>query len=158
MITNTGDAHMYYLQALDGFLSNILTKRFHMMDEIAETTLQYKNKCMELERYIGISITPKSHIIEDHSITQQRHLKGIGDLEESFGERNHQLETRNDVRYASVQDFDLKERLKSRDEAQSNHPDVKDKMKELKVKKKRDRGQGYVVPSNGTKFHLATVK
>ena len=105
-----------------------------MTDEIAETTLQYKNKCMELERYIGISITPKSHIIEDHSITQQRCLKGIGDLEESFGERNHQLETRNDVRYASVQDFDLKERLKSRDEAQSNHPDVQDKMKELKVK------------------------
>ena len=44
---------------------------------------------MEFERYFQLSITPNSHIIEDHSCEQQSLFNGIGDLEESFGELNH---------------------------------------------------------------------
>ena len=55
---------------------------------------------MELKRHLGLSITPKSHlIIETHACQQQGAFQGIDDLDESFGERNHQIETRGDVRY-----------------------------------------------------------
>ena len=42
-------------------------------------------------------LTPKSHIIESHAANQQELIKGIGDLDESFGEPNHQMETRADI-------------------------------------------------------------
>ena len=57
----------------------------------------YSKKCLELERHLGITVTPKSHIIESHAANQQELIKGIGNLDESFGERNHQMETRADI-------------------------------------------------------------
>lgn len=71
MITYVTDTQIYYLQAFDGHLSGMMTKRYHLTEIIATKTQQYKNKCLELERYIQLSITPKSHVIEDHSFEQQ---------------------------------------------------------------------------------------
>jgi hypothetical protein len=33
-----------------------------------------------------VSVTTKSHLMEDHSLEQQAELDGIGDLGEDFGE------------------------------------------------------------------------
>ena len=44
--------NIFFLQALDGYISGMLTKIFHLTDNISENTRQYRNKCMELERYL----------------------------------------------------------------------------------------------------------
>jgi hypothetical protein len=86
------NAHAAYLQALDGYLSWMATKRFHLTPETATRTEQFRDKCLELERYLQLSITPKRHVVQDHGCQQQRLFGGIGDLDESFGERNHRTE------------------------------------------------------------------
>ena len=90
---------------------------------------------MQLERYIGMSVTPKSHIIEDHACEQQERLLGIGDLDESFGERNHQIETRFDSKYGRLRDFKLREKFKAKEQASANYKPVRDRI--LQIKKKR---------------------
>ena len=90
----------------------MLTKRFHLTDKIYEEMRQYQNTCMELERYIQLSITLKSHIIEDHSCEQKSIFNGIGDLEEIFGERNHQYESIEDRRHGGTFDFYLCDKIK----------------------------------------------
>ena len=130
------DFHIKYLNALDGFLSNILVKRYEYNDAIGLKTRQYRDKCMQLERLLGFSITPKSHIIESHACEQQAELHGIGDLDESFGERNHQVESRGDVRYGFTRNFGMKERIKAKDHSQINCNEVQVKVEEIKKKGK----------------------
>jgi hypothetical protein len=89
LICQVCEAHKCYLQAFDGYLSSIIMKRYHLTDEIAAKTKQCRDKCLKLECYLQLPITPKSHIIGDHSCEQQVYFKGIGDLDKSFGERNH---------------------------------------------------------------------
>ena len=76
----------FFLQALDGYISGMLTKRSHLTDNIYERTRQYRNKSMEFERYLKLSIKPKSNIVEYHSCEQQCLLNGFGYLEENFGD------------------------------------------------------------------------
>uniref|UniRef100_A0A6U3SB12 Uncharacterized protein n=1 Tax=Ditylum brightwellii TaxID=49249 RepID=A0A6U3SB12_9STRA len=92
---------------------------------------------MELERYMGLLISPKSHIIEDHLCGQQMLFDGIGDLEESFGEQNHQYETIADWRHGGTRDFAIQEKIKAKEQAQFNHPDVREKVESIKNKRKR---------------------
>jgi hypothetical protein len=57
--------------------------------EILEKTKQYRNRFLALERYLGMSITTKSHLAGYHSMEQQEDLQGVGNLGEGFGERNY---------------------------------------------------------------------
>ena len=57
-------------------------------------------------------------------------------MEEGFGERNHQVETRADMRYAGTRDFAQKEKYKAKDQAQRNHPSVQVKVEKYKQKRK----------------------
>jgi hypothetical protein len=45
--------------------------------EILEKKKQYHNRWLLLERYLGISVTTKSHLAEDHSVKQMEDLGGI---------------------------------------------------------------------------------
>ena len=89
------------------------------------------------KQYLGLSITVKSHLMEDHSCKQQSQLEGIGDLEESFGERNHQYESIADRRHGGTRDFAMRESIKSKEQAQRTHSDVQDKVATIKDKQKR---------------------
>jgi hypothetical protein len=39
-----------------------------------------------LEGYLGMSVTTKSHLLEDHFLEQQEDLDGVGDLSKDFSE------------------------------------------------------------------------
>ena len=77
------NSHAQLLLCVDGYISCMKVKRFHLTDEIVEKCKQYAEKILEWERYLGMSITTKSHLIEDHS-DQQEMFNGIGDLTEDF--------------------------------------------------------------------------
>ena len=78
------DTIIFFMQALDRYSSGMLTNISHLTDKIAEKTRQYRNKYMEFERYLQLSIAPNSHIIEDHSCEQQIIFNGVRYLEENF--------------------------------------------------------------------------
>jgi hypothetical protein len=77
------------------------------------------------ERYLGMSITTKSHLVEDHSLEQQEELHGIGDLGEDFGERNHQDQAKADRRLGCVRNFVTRESIKSKEEVEVKSEVVK---------------------------------
>ena len=117
-------------------------KRFHLTDEIVEKRKQYAEKILEWERYLGMSITTKSHLIEDHS-DQQEMFNGIGDLTEDFGERNHQYEAKADALRARVRSFAKRQMLNSQDEVKNKDPRIKIKAEEMKQKQTRETQISY---------------
>ena len=64
--------------------------------EIVEKGKQFRDQVWAHERYLRMSVTTKSHLMEDHSLEQQEELDGICDLGEDFGERNHQDQAKAD--------------------------------------------------------------
>jgi hypothetical protein len=67
--------------------------------------MQFRDHVLAHERYLGMSMTPKSHLMEDHSMEQQEEIDGIGDLGEEFDERNHQDQSRANQRLGCVRNF-----------------------------------------------------
>jgi hypothetical protein len=52
-----------------------------------------------------MSVTTKSHLMEDHAVQQKLELHGFGDLGEDFGERNHQDQAQADRRLGCIRIF-----------------------------------------------------
>ena len=93
---------------------------------------------MRLERRMpGMSMTTKEHNDEEHACEQQEEHDGIGEMEEFFGERGHQKETRANARHGGAGNFFTRERNKGMDEALSNDPKVQVAKTELQQKRKR---------------------
>ena len=130
-------AHRQLLTALDGYFSCLRTKRFHLTPEILENGKLYRDRVLALERYLGMSVTTKSHMAEDHSIEQQEDLHGFGDLGEDFGERNHQDESKADRRLGCVRNFAIRETIKSKEEVQIKDEKVQAKIEDIKQKRKK---------------------
>jgi hypothetical protein len=86
-----------------------------------------------------MSVTTKSHLIDDHASEQQEELDGFGDIGEDFGERNHQDQAKADRRLGCVRNFAAREKLESLEEVQAKDTKVQAKILDIKVK--RSRGQ-----------------
>ena len=54
------DTIIFFLKALDVYISCTSTERFHLTEKISEKTRQHRNKCMEFERYLQV---PKYQIV-----------------------------------------------------------------------------------------------
>jgi hypothetical protein len=143
--------HKHLLMSLDGLFSALRTKRFHVTPEILQTARFYRNRELALERYLGMSVTTKSHLAEDHSVKQQDALRGIGDLGEDFGERNHQDKAKADCRLGCIRNFATRESIKSREEVQIKSEKVQARI--LAIKEKRKKG-----PSDANEVRQAAKK
>jgi hypothetical protein len=53
--------------------------------EIVEKGIMFRNRVLVHHQYLGISMSAKSHLMEDHAVDQQQELDGFGDLGEDFG-------------------------------------------------------------------------
>jgi hypothetical protein len=80
--------------------------------------------------------------MEDHSLTQQEELDGIGALGEDFGERNHQDQAKADQRLGCIQHFAARETIKSKEEVQMKDKKVQIKIIEIKKKQKEGHSEG----------------
>jgi hypothetical protein len=86
-IRHVGEMHCRLLHSLDGYFSSLLIKQFHLTREILEQGKWYCDRVLALvERYLGMSVTTKIHLMEDHSLEEQENLAGFGDLGNDFGE------------------------------------------------------------------------
>jgi hypothetical protein len=108
-----------------------------LTDAIAKKTKGFLVRSVLLERHLGMSITPKTHVMDDHSIQQLIATYGFADLGEDAGERNHQDEAKADRRLGAIRDYVLKEAFKSKDEVKRKNPKVEAKIAQLVDKNKR---------------------
>jgi hypothetical protein len=67
-IRHVGMMHKHLLTYLNGYFSALWTKQFHVMPKILERAKLYRNQVLALERYLGMSMTMKIHLAEDHSV------------------------------------------------------------------------------------------
>src|SRR5688572_23709712 len=107
------------------------TAHYSLTEAIKIDTLVYREKLLQLERYVGMSITPKYNIIEDHFCSQQQSLHRIGNLDKSFGKQNHQMETLINCHYSGICDFAQKENLKAKSHVEANSPPIKIKQEQI---------------------------
>jgi hypothetical protein len=120
------------------------TKRFHLTLEIVEKGKQFRVQVLAHERYLGMSVTTKSHLMEDHSLAQEEELDGIGDLGEDFGERYHQDQAKADRRLGCIRHFATRAAIKSNEEVQMKDKKVQAKIIEIKRKRKRGHSKGTI--------------
>jgi hypothetical protein len=88
------EKHRQLFTCWDKYFSGLRMKRYHLTDEIANKTKEFLVRSVLLERHLGMSITPKTHVMEDHSITKLVATHGFADLGKDAGERNHQDEAK----------------------------------------------------------------
>jgi hypothetical protein len=143
-IRHVGKTHGSLLHSLDGYFSCLRTKRFHLTPDIVAKGKQFRDRVLSYERYLGMSVTTKSHLMEDHSLEQQEELDGIGDLGEDFGERNHQDQAKADQHLGCVRNFATRETIKSKEEVQTKDKKVQAKITEIKGKRKKGHSKGTV--------------
>ena len=74
----------------DGLFSICRVKRFQITEEQLTNARKHCLQILLLWRAVGLSVTVKLHIIEDHVMEYLMKVKGIGDLTEDEGERAHQ--------------------------------------------------------------------
>ena len=114
----------------------------HLTPDILEKGKRFRDHILAHERYLGMSTTTKSHLIEDHDTEQQEEIDGLGDLGKDFGERNHQDQAKADHRLGCVRNFAAREKIKSLEEVQAKDTKVQAKIIDIKVKWQRGHNEG----------------
>jgi hypothetical protein len=112
-VKNMCAKHRQLLICWDGYFSGLRTKRFHLTDANAKKTKEFLVvRSLLLEIHLGMSITPKTHVMDDHRIQRLIPTPGFADLGEDADERNHQDEAKPDRRPGTIQKY-LRARTKS---------------------------------------------
>jgi hypothetical protein len=141
-ICHVGSAHWHLLHSLDGYFLLLRTKRFHLTPAILQKGKEFCDQILALERYLGMSVTTKSHLMEDHSLEQQEELHGFGNLGEDFGEQNHLDQAKCNIRLGCVRNFAAREKFKSLEEVQAKDTKVQAKILYIRVKRSRSHYEG----------------
>ena len=136
-ITQMSDLHERLFGHMDAFFSLARTKRFHLMDAMIDRAEKHVEHILHLWRYLGLSVTPKIHCIEDHIIPLLRKLRGIGDLGEDAGERAHQIIARFEARSKGMRSIKPKAIFQAKQEMMVKNPDVKKHQELVKENAKR---------------------
>lgn len=86
----------------DALFSICAVKRFHITEAHITAAEQDVINIMQIWRALGLSVTVKLHIIEDHVVSYLRAYQGFGDLIKEEGERGHQIGEQNKCRAKSL--------------------------------------------------------
>jgi hypothetical protein len=133
------EAYEQLLGHLDGLFSICRVKRFHLTPEMTQQAIIHKNQAVSLWRALGLSVSVKLHIIEDHLIDMLVALQGFGDLTEDEGERGHQIGALHEYRSRNMKDVATKARAHSRWEQMDKNEGVKKRKLEIQETVKRKR-------------------
>ena len=101
-------------------------------------------------RELGISITPKFHILTRHTIEQVRQFGGIADLVEDFIEKSHQVGKKLDhyVDTMSNKGYEQQELAKIRSQWLSNDPRVLERLSTVKEDRKQKKSTEKCIDKN----------
>jgi hypothetical protein len=123
---------------LDALFSICRTKRFHMTNNQLEAAKDHRDQVLALWRFLGMSVTPKLHAIEDHLLEYLTRFGGIGDIGEDEGERGHQIGAMHEGRSRALRDNKAKATAHASWESMMKNEKVQEQMKQVKVEAKRN--------------------
>lgn len=133
-IAKVCDDHAKLLTCLDGAFS-ALRKEDPTFADI-EKAKQLVLKSMERWRAMGLSVTPKAHVLEVHSVSQLLRLAefgGLFDFLEDFVELSHQEGARLARQYASMPSFEQRSKAMHRAEQVKTDPLVQKRQSEMEA-------------------------
>jgi hypothetical protein len=138
------DCYERLLGHLDSFFSICRTKRFHITEQQIKDASEHREHILALWRALGLSVTTKIHIIEDHVIEYLVRLKGFGDLCEDEGERGHQMGAQNENRSKALRDHTEKAKAHAQWECMNKNEDVQKRKMDVQkaVARKRNLNVG----------------
>jgi hypothetical protein len=136
------DLYSTCLQQFDGFFSRLRIRKGEVkdLDVLVEETKTYLNAAMGSWRQLKLSVTPKLHLLEVHAIPFLKRLGGLGDFDEEFVERCHQIGVRGNLRNRSSNRDAVRKYINlSRWEHAALNPVVTKIKKEVAEQRKRKR-------------------
>ena len=94
------ELYAHCLQQFDGFYSciNIRECQVENFEEKCLQAEEFLRAAMQSWRDLGMSVTPKLHLLEDHAMIYMRKYGGLADFDEEFVERAHQIGKRASAR------------------------------------------------------------
>ena len=81
---------------------------------------------MKTWQKIGLSVTPKAHIFEEHSIESMQTLNGLGDNTKDFIDFPHQDGACHDRRKQGLRGYNQKHESQHKSEDRASHPKVQE--------------------------------
>jgi hypothetical protein len=99
----------------------------------------FAKKAMAAWRSLGLSVTLKGHLVDDHVCWQICLYHGIGDYNEEFVERLHQEGVRTNKRVQTMKDRTKKYLHVARWQEATQNPKVKEIQADVNQKRKRKR-------------------
>jgi hypothetical protein len=130
------------LTLFDGLFSSIYTTTEQVNEDFEGTLAEardYSKKAMASWRSLGLSVTLKGHLAEDHVCDQICLYHGIGDYNEEFVERLHQEGVRTNRRVQTMKDRTKKYLHVARWQEATQNPKVKEMQSSVNQKRKRKR-------------------
>ena len=128
---------------MDGAFSALRTENPTCQD--VDKAREFVTKTMERWRSIGLSVTPKAHVFEDHAVEKMNDyldFGGLFDMLEDFVELSHQEGARLQHQFRSMPNFEQKHNAIHRAERVQTDPVVKRNLQRMRKKredKKRTR-------------------
>jgi hypothetical protein len=122
------ELHIHLLLCLDRFFGGMHTKCFNLTAELIAKMIKFRDCSLAIMRHLSMSLTPKDHYIEDHSVQVMIPHEEMSDLGEDQGEHNHQLESKVDLWLRNVQCFRQPEVFKSQQDGKKHDPGVQNKI------------------------------
>ena len=80
-----------FFTVFDSIFSNSRTTVGFLSEAKEEETHKGISMGLKMWRDLGMSVTPKLHVLEDHLLSQLSLFKGLGDCSEDFVEQVHQV-------------------------------------------------------------------
>jgi hypothetical protein len=139
-IINRCDCTATCLILFDGLISQIYKTSEQVEADLEGTLAQtrdFSKKALSSWRSLGLSVTLKAHVCEDHICKQMQDLKGIGDYNEEFVERLHQEGVRTNRRVQTMRDRTMKYEHVARWQEATQNPKVAEIQSLVDRKRKR---------------------
>jgi hypothetical protein len=128
------------LTLFDGLFSSIYKTTEQVNDDVEGTMAEARDfsiKAMACWRSLGLSVTLKGHLAEDHVCDQIGVYHGIGDYNEEFVERLHQEGVRTNRRVQTMKDRTKKYLHVAKYQEATQNPKVKEMQSLVNQKRKR---------------------
>jgi len=96
---------------------------------------------LKMWRDLGMSVTPKLHVLEDHLLSQLSIFIGLGDYSEDFVEQAHQVGIREEARTFAIKDRKRVAEIHCHNEHKRSLPAIKNIQAAVAEKSSRTRKQ-----------------
>ena len=136
VIDERTDAYAVLLTCLDGAFSVLRSKNPGLAE--VETATASIQSSMNRWRSMGLSVTPKAHVLESHAVHCLKSsipYGGLSEMLEDFVELSHQEDARLERQFQSIPNYERKHAAMHRAEEARTHPGVVQVRAEMDKKK-----------------------